>query len=49
MEVAMPDEWQAYPRADGRKGIRNVVAVAYYKSFEPTGPACHPSPLVMVG
>jgi altronate hydrolase len=27
--VAAPTEWLAYPRADGRKGIRNVVAVAY--------------------
>ncbi|MDO3381229.1 UxaA family hydrolase [Gilvimarinus algae] len=24
-----PPEWRAYPRADGRKGIRNVVVVAY--------------------
>jgi altronate dehydratase large subunit len=24
-----PIEWLAYPRSDGRKGIRNVVAVAY--------------------
>ncbi len=29
MTTAAPTEWLAYPRADGRKGIRNVVAVAY--------------------
>ena len=27
--MTVPSEWLAYPRADGRKGIRNVVAVAY--------------------
>lgn len=27
--MAQTTEWLAYPRADGRKGIRNVVAVAY--------------------
>jgi altronate hydrolase len=29
MATVVPTEWPAYLRADGRKGIRNVVAVAY--------------------
>lgn len=27
--MTAPAQWRGYPRADGRKGVRNVVAVAY--------------------
>jgi len=29
VSTPVPAEWSGYRRADGRKGIRNVVAVAY--------------------